>query len=233
VIEKMFQIYGLPELMKVEDFLIYLLPNDNFISKEIMKGSFEPEVKRFIENTLEPGDVFIDIGANLGYYTLIASRMIGANGCVFAFEPEPTAFHLLNMNITINELYNITAENKAVSDKEDEIELWISSINFGGSKIIGSPPNIMTKIKVESVSLDNYFKDFTKSIKLIKIDVEGAENLVIRGSRKILSKNRDIQVIMELWPYNEQEVYGIMGDLGFSSHILIDKKDFKEVIFFR
>lgn len=154
--------------------------------------SYEPMTTKIISKLIKDGDVVVDVGANIGYYTLLFSRLVGKNGVVYAFEPGPTNFEFLEKNIELNGYKNIVAEKKAVSDTAGIIKLYMHETNPGGHTIKNAYENLKS-IDVESITLQNYFSD--KKICFIKVDVEGAEDLVLKGAGRIIDGN--VGIVME------------------------------------
>ena len=113
--------------------------------------TWEPEETSLISNRLKPGDVFVDVGANLGYFTLIASDAVGPAGKVFAFEPAPHNFSLLEKNVRANRCGNVTCEQKAVTESNRTLELHLSSFNYGDHRIFART-TMPTTIAGKSVS---------------------------------------------------------------------------------
>lgn len=173
---------------------------DEWIQQHIyFLGYFDPRGIRYIKNQLYEGEVFVDIGANVGAYSLIASRLVGKSGKVLAFEPASKCFLRLSKNISMNGLTNIIAERKAVLEKNTQIDLHIASIhNLGMSSIFHHTSESGVTEKVEAVSLDDYAeKKSIQHISLIKIDIEGAELLALRGMKRIIEKFRP-RILIEL-----------------------------------
>jgi FkbM family methyltransferase len=156
-------------------------------------GVLEPLVTEIFEKTIRKGDVVLDIGANIGYYTLIAARKIGAEGRVYAFEPEPANFELLKKNVKLNNYRNVVLENKAVSNKNGTSKLYIHPTSTGGHSLTQKSD---VQIQVETVTVDSYFEKMER-IDLVKMDIEGAETLVIQGMSDVLRKNKQLKIIME------------------------------------
>lgn len=154
----------------------------------------EPGTAALVKSILKEGMTFIDIGANVGTYSYMASKIVGDTGRVFAFEPHPGCFSILK-KIT-KKCKNIIAYQKAVSDKEGIIKFHISTNNSAAHSIYGSEEK-SNAINVESVRLDDIFKDENKKIDLILMDVEGAEPSVIDGMKFLLSTNSNMQIITE------------------------------------
>ena len=142
--------------------------------------------------------IVIDIGANIGLYTSILSKLVGDKGKVFAFEPDPNNFRLLKKCITTNNLRNVTLEQKAISNHSHQGYLYQSGYNSGDNRIYKSNNNFKKTI-IDIITLDNYFKKIPK-INFIKMDVQGSENLAFMGMQKIILKNKNITIFSEFCP---------------------------------
>ena len=98
---------------------MYLDPTDKVITPTMLVlGNWEPSETSWFLRVVKPGDTFVDVGANAGYYTIIGSRLVGEKGKVYAFEPEPAMFALLEKNVRLNGLTNVVLERKALSNKQ-------------------------------------------------------------------------------------------------------------------
>jgi FkbM family methyltransferase len=143
-------------------------------------GIWEPEISHLVARILKPGDVFVDIGANVGYDSLLGSSLVGPQGQVVAIEASPTTFAKLKENIALNKSTNIRAVNVAVSDRVGTLDLFdVSERNCGaattlagrGGKLIAS---------VDALPLAQILTPTEMgSVRLIKIDVEGAEPMIL------------------------------------------------------
>jgi len=176
-------------------------------SSLLLEGVWEPEETSFVQKSLKPGMVFVDLGANIGYYTVIASGLVGSAGQVIAFEPEPRNFALLKKNIEANGCSNVVAENKAVGASPQRTALHLSRSNFGDHRTheaIGEPSARTEEkrltISVEAVSLDHYFKERPTRVDFLKMDIQGTEYDALIGMRQTLQQNPDITVLTEFWP---------------------------------
>jgi FkbM family methyltransferase len=159
-------------------------------------------IKRF---TPKKGDIVIDIGAHIGLYTIISSKRVGANGKVVAIEADPSNFEMLNSNIKLNQLTNVTPLNYAVYSKESKVKLYLPSGESGFTKYNTIMPNwINTQEKFVEVNANtlDYLLQLNEirqeEVNWIKIDVEGAEFEVLKGATNVLSKSKDIAILMEL-----------------------------------
>jgi len=163
----------------------------------IMHGIFSPAETEVIRSILKPSMVFVDIGANIGYFSLIAARVVGEKGMVYAFEPDNEHFQLLQKNIKKNGYTNITSVKKAVSDTTGVASFYLKKDNLCAHSLI--PNEKDSVVEVETITLDEYFKT-NNNIDVIKIDVEGAEPAVFRGMQKVISINKKIALITEFYP---------------------------------
>jgi FkbM family methyltransferase len=153
-------------------------------------------VARAIQTELHDGDTFIDAGANIGYFTLIASDIVGGNGRVFAFEPDRTTFSTLLKNIRTNSCGNVVAFMKAVSDRTGNTTMVINSANRGENQV-GVTSKSSPTIGVSCLALDDLG---ISEVNLIKLDIEGGEGHAIRGMKRIIEANENLKLIMELSP---------------------------------
>jgi FkbM family methyltransferase len=163
---------------------------------EYSKGINELPVQKAIAEHLCANDVFYDIGAHIGFFSLISAKMVGTSGHIYAFEPSIHNAKLIRQNVKLNNLENITIIEKAVSESEGVGKLLLTD-NPGGHTLeaVGNPENIAGVSMVGVVTVDNMvFKRKIKPPKLVKIDVEGAEIEVLRGMDHTISKYRPIIV---------------------------------------
>lgn len=162
------------------------------------REDYEPELA-YLESLLSPGKTFIDVGANLGIYTLVASRIVGEAGRVLAFEPSAQSFPLLRQNIALNGLRNVLALPVALSQKTGTAQLFSAPDPSGNS--FGKDPLFNGEIEeVVTDTLDNVLRRaFVREVDVIKMDVQGAEELVLRGASRLLCSMRPV-IIFEVYP---------------------------------
>lgn len=224
-------------VIKKIDGLFYELDLREFIDYEIYKnGCFEPETVKAIEKLARPGMTVIDIGANSGCHALRFAKIVGPEGKVFAFEPMSWAFKKMEKNVSLNKLSNLILERKALSDKNigsSEIDFACSwPINQRKENLHPIHKGKIMKDESEIITLDSYLeKNNIKKIDLIKLDVDGFELKILRGSLSSLKKSCPI-IILEIGRYtlNEQgdspeelidllleEKYQICNESDFSS----------------
>ena len=188
---------------QVDGHIMYLDKYDSL--KLSLNGIYEEDETRLIKKTVKKGDVVIDIGANIGYYTLIMARNVGKKGKVYAFEPDPENFSLLKKNIKKNGYQNAVLVQKAVSDKNGEISLFLSDSNTGDHRIVDTKDG-RNSVKVEMISIDDFLNDV--KINFIKMDIQGAEYFALKGMKETLKKSNNVKMFTEFWPSGLRE-FGI------------------------
>jgi FkbM family methyltransferase len=177
---------------------------------------WEPrETAAFLSHAREGMCVF-DVGANIGYYTLLAARAVGYSGRVYAFEPEPLNFTLLTRNVAENGFTNVRLVNAAVSNRKGLTRLHLDDANFGAHSFEAGSVRTSSglSVEVETVRLDD-FADVARSFEagiLVKVDVQGAEALVVEGGRGLLALPR-VAVFLELWPAGLERAHAEPGQL--------------------
>ena len=160
-----------------------------------------------VERLIKLGDNVVDVGAAIGYFTLIFARLVGINGMVFSFEPKTDRYEVLLKNIKVNNYSNIKTEKKAIMENNKKITFFSRNDGIAGLRYKDDVESIQQdldgskhKIPVEviTVELDDYLKkiDIIEDISFIKIDVDGPELLVLQGSKSLL-KNKNLKILME------------------------------------
>jgi FkbM family methyltransferase len=174
---------------------------DRFISPQVAEtGEWEPFETEIVDRMLGPGDVFVDIGANIGWYSIIAGAIVGAAGRVYAFEPEPENYTLAARNIALNGLTNVTLERVAIAERAGHAGLFLSVDNLGDHRLYESEAG-RTMETVPTVTLGGYFAERADRIRLVKIDAQGSEGKIFAGIPDDFVKARDIGAfILEYWP---------------------------------
>lgn len=185
----------------------------------------EEETTTLFESLVKPGAVVLDLGANIGYFTLLAARLTGPSGKVIAFEPEPRNFQYLTKNIELNGYQHVDAFEKAVSDRNGKTTLFICdydsghhTINqYGGIEAYRrGRKSSAHAIEIEVVALDEFLRDRVPRVDVIKMDLEGAEALAVEGMHAVLTRNDDIKLVVEFFPL-------LMTCMGSSPKAYIDR----------
>jgi FkbM family methyltransferase len=174
---------------------------DEIAREACMTGYYEPPVTRLFQAYVPPGAIVVDAGANWGYFTLLAAHAAGATGRVIALEPDPRQFASLEANVALNGFTWVTPLRAAAASEagrltlsgygEDERNRGVSRIEAGPG---GGP-----RFDVEAISIDEVTDPYS-SIDLVKIDVEGAEDLVLKGMARGLAARRYKAIVLELHP---------------------------------
>ena len=165
-----------------------------------INGVYEEVETELVKNHIKNGDVVLDVGANIGYYTLIFSDLVGKEGKVFAFEPDRSNFELLKKNVEYNKCKNVTLIQKAVSDNNEKVKIYIVSEHPAANRIFDAGDKERETIEVESIRLDDFFKEHNEIINFIKMDVEGVEFKVFKGMLEILKKSEKLKIMAEFAP---------------------------------
>jgi FkbM family methyltransferase len=173
-----------------------------------LTGDAEPEVQEALAELLKPGQTVYDVGANIGFFTILCSRLVGPSGRVYAFEPIPRNLATLKRNIALNGLTNVVVVEMALSSSSGTAEMFVSpwsafhSLNVeGASKQDNHGPDA-GEIVVQTVTLDEFVRDDgVHAPDLVKIDVEGAELIVLAGMRETLRTLKPL-VLCELHDTN-------------------------------
>ncbi|MEU9101903.1 FkbM family methyltransferase [Streptomyces sp. NPDC048361] len=175
-------------------------------------GVWEPHMTHWLRRSLKPGDTFIDVGANIGVFSVLGSRLVGSTGRVVAIEASPTFHRRLLRHAALNHRDNIRAVNVAVSDVRETLTFVLaSSHNMGANSIVPYDGPAESTFAIEAVPLAELLEpDEVARARVIKIDVEGAEGSAVRGLAPVLDGLRpDAEIAVEITPDR-------MGQLGDS-----------------
>jgi FkbM family methyltransferase len=195
----------------------------------LIHGIYEPLETELVKKEIKKGEVVLDIGANIGYYTLIFAKLVGEEGKVFAFEPDPTNFSLLKKNVELNGYKNVVLVQKAVSNKTGKIRLYLSKDNRADHRIYNSGDGRQS-IESEATRLDDYFKNYDGKIAFIKMDIQGAEGGALQGMFNLLKKN-NVKIAMEFCPIGlkrfgmePEECLKLLTESGFTLYEIAERE---------
>ena len=204
---------------------VYCEPADLIQSMIYHFGVWEPAISAVVKRLLAPGDVVADVGANIGYASLLASKIVGPNGGVVAIEAEPATHQKLRENLQANpSAMNVRTLNVAVSDAPGSLTLFTGNeSNIGAASVIASS-NRRESITVDAFPLDQLLTDDERMrLRLIKIDIEGAEPAVLRrflqtldlyGPRTCLIVEASPQIDRKAW----SELFTAFKEAGFYAY---------------
>ena len=178
----------------------------------------EPESTGAFWNAIRPGMLVIDGGANMGGYSLLASRRAGANGRVFAFEPDPRNFARLCDRM--RRFPNVQPVQKAIAAKSGESLLFLASFHAGHTLVDGRVGE--NGVAVSVTSLDDFVRDARlPGLDVVKLDIEGAEMLAIDGMQRLLRSDRRPVILCEVHPpITPEEFAGKMESFGYRACLL-------------
>jgi FkbM family methyltransferase len=197
---------------------------------------YEPEIAEVFNRAIQPGDTVFDVGANVGIFTVLAARLAGPDGCVVGFEPAPDNLERLTANLALNELANVTVVTQPVSDRICDVTFHLCSDNEGEHSL-WNPANHpfhpksrenFRPIAMTTTTIDNEVARLGLAPpRLIKIDAEGAEQLVLAGAAELLGEYEIPYIIAELndialtqMGSSQAELRGFMADLGYDTFLM-------------
>jgi FkbM family methyltransferase len=192
-------------------------------SLRMITGSYEPDTTALLERTLRPGQTFVDCGAHIGHFSLLAARKVVPSGRVYAFEPAMETFALLTRNIRVNHLGDIVrAIPRAVSDHPGPHTLFINHQDSMWHTLYGRGE--VRQQTVETTTLDAFFaREGWPAVDVLKVDVEGAELAVLKGMTELNSRNPGMKLIIEFASDSfvatglaPQTVFGQLQQMGFT-----------------
>jgi FkbM family methyltransferase len=196
-------------------------------------GIWEPNLTHWMAERLTPGDTFIDVGANVGYYSLLASKLVGTYGTVVAIEASPEIFKTLQRNLALNYTENVRPVNMAVYHSNAVLKVFRGSeYEVGQTTILEDEAverGFEVECEVDAAPLSAILRrEEMQNARLIKIDVEGAEWSVVHGMRPLLDSSRsDLEIIIEIKPEclarrgkQPDDLLNILSDAGFCAYRL-------------
>jgi FkbM family methyltransferase len=178
---------------------------EDFIQRHLYYfGIWEPLLTRFLAERLRPGDVFVDVGANVGYFSLYAAKLVGPRGDVIAIEASPSIYARLREHLSLNDVRNVRALNLAAADHAGTVSLYRGPAdNLGGSTLLADGTSGSTfecRVAAEPLTAIISREEWSRA-RIVKIDVEGAEAAVAEGMAPLLASARaDLEVVMEIAP---------------------------------
>ena len=183
----------------LEGLQLILLPGNEICRSIFVTGRYEPNEFLWLSRVLKPGSTFVDVGANLGIYTLFAAHRVSASGRVISIEPSTREMEALRGNVELNSIKNVSLVNVAVSDHDGGVELLIASARHAGHNTVGAfgyDTQLEKREKVRVARLDDILESASvKRVDVIKMDIEGAELAALRGATATLERSRPTLVL--------------------------------------
>jgi len=204
-------------LIIIDDHKIYF-PGNDFLLPELFTqvNLYEENTVNLLKKLLKNGMNVINIGANVGYFTLFAAREVGSSGKVIAFEPKEENVKFLRKNVEENKYTNVNVIHKAVTNKNEETKLLVgpsSAWNF----IIQKDMKNFPQESVTTTTIDEFLKDHPMKIDFVLMDAEGSEPYILEGMNETVTQNPNLQIITEYNPHALKEL-GKNGEY-FLQHI--------------
>jgi FkbM family methyltransferase len=212
-------------------------PNESTIIRYVASGRFyEPDVANVLLRVLREGDTFIDVGGNVGFFTMLAAALVGPAGRVLCFEPDPANTERLRQNVGLNGFANVTVIDRPALARPDRVEFWLNSDDGGGSALWDPAlyaGNVRSRTMPKPLSLAGTTIDAEVGrlnlggVRLLKVDTEGAEHAVLRGAAGLLADTAVPFVVCELHEFglgrmgsSQGALRGFMAELGYDGFML-------------
>ena len=210
-----------------ENFYMQLNPTEHIQQQLFWYGYYEKDLGEILSKIIKPGDVFIDIGANIGYFSLLVANNV-STAKVISFEPVREIFERLKENVAINDFKNITVFNAAVGEMKEEKELFVSGPDNLGMSSFQQPGNFSGKKEIVQVLvLDEWFQRAgLAKIDVIKLDVEGSELAALKGMKEILQSFKPIVIVeinpetLSMFDLAAHDIYDYLDNFNFKGFII-------------
>lgn len=177
-------------------------------------GSYEAGLGKIMSELVRPGDVFFDIGAHIGIYSIVASATVGDEGHVYAFEPDPVALTYLKQNVEENDAQNLTIVETAVSDSDGEAKITAGKFGYSGTTLGTRTGADQIETVAHTVRLDTFCETHNVSPDVVKVDIEGGEVKLLKSGIEILRQSR--VVFFEFHPVKIRSDFGEEPDAIYS-----------------
>lgn len=201
---------------------------DSSVGRSILlRGTYEPPVEEVLRRHLRPGDTFVDVGANVGYLSVVAATLVGPTGKVHAFEPNRELVTLLQESMRENGLTQLHPNEVGLWSEAGELQLRLEPSSAHSYLRLGGAAAGAVEVRVPVTTLDDYLDGQGQPpVRLVKVDVEGAELHVLRGARRCLARDRPVLVVelldwgLERYGDDIEGVFAFLGCLGYTARDL-------------
>lgn len=220
--------------VRVHDRIMFANTLDRLMALYFWKFSIlEDSETHLLQRLIKKDMVVLDIGANIGYYTLQFADWVGQEGKIFAFEPDPNNYSLLVKNIQANNIQNVIPVQKAVADQTQQIQLYRCEDHSGDHRIYDSLDGRQS-VNVEAIALDDFFSE-NERVDFIKMDIQGAEYSALAGMERLIQQQNTLKILCEFSP-NLLKLAGIsenhflqrITDYGLQLHFINEQR--KELV---
>jgi FkbM family methyltransferase len=213
---------------------LWLRADDELVTPVISEhGLWEPEVSAFLVRRLRAGATFVDVGSNIGYFSILASPLVGPRGRVFAVEPDPSNLRVLRANLWRNRATNASVLPIAAWNERTQVSLMLQAEGGAGSWVTPDPreqslhDSASVGVLVPAAPLDDLI---TGRLDVLKVDCELTDHLVVQGCERLLAANPEAEVVVEFFTrakshigQGPEEILGYYRGLGFATHLLDDE----------
>lgn len=191
----------------------------------LKNGVYESGMVQVIKTYLKPGDMFVDLGTNEGYFTVIASQLVGNKGKVIAIEPQSRLQPIIKKNLNLNNCDNVTILQAIILDTPKVASMYISTdMNTGSTSLVKTSRFSLPQEEVQGLTLTEVFQQQgITTCNLLKVDIEGYEYEAILGSRELFTSHRVKAIALELHPEHlakrgrsEKEIIDFLSSCGYS-----------------
>jgi FkbM family methyltransferase len=188
-------------VVETDNGRFFIDPASNF-GNGVLECEYEPEMTKTLKSLLVEGDTFVDLGANEGYFSVIASKIVGSTGKVICIEPQSRLQGIIFRNMLENKAFNIDVFQRAISDHIGIASLsLLPDMNTGGSGLFCATKYSVPKENVPQITLSRLLDQVCKNkIRLLKMDIEGLEHEAIFGSKNLFTKDIIENIALELHP---------------------------------
>jgi FkbM family methyltransferase len=214
----------IPKPLRLPSGAWWLVRNDA-LGAILSAGGFENPQRRFVERFLQPGMTVLDLGAHHGFYTLVASKRVGARGKVISFEPSPRERRALRLHLLLNRCRNVEVEELALGDEDTESDLFVVEDYASGCNSLRRPDvqASTSTLRVRVSCLDSWLaKRDIGRVDFIKLDVEGAELNVLKGASRLLQREPRPVILAEVqdvrtlpWGYRARDIIDHLVNRGY------------------
>lgn len=222
---------SIPPQISIPEGVVILNQNDAAVSGQIALDAYERFETELFRQSVKEGMTVVDLGANIGYFTVIAGKLVGSKGRIYSYEPEPDNNRRLRQNIEVNHVSHAQAIDVALSDKSGRQEFYITEENRGTHSLSdnrGTGKSIM----VETDTLDASLSKFgSPVVDVMKMDIEGAEALALAGMKETIRRSSSLVMFVEFFPhgllrFGKQPVQFLrdLEGLGFSLSVIDESK---------
>lgn len=190
-----------------------------------LTGTFESKETEFLRRLILPGQVCIDVGASFGWYTVLLSKMVGASGRVYAFEPIPHTFYVLQRNVALNSCENVTLESCALAESPGQSDLYLPDSGVSGSLELHPYDSSYQSIPCCIETLDRYCQAAgVAQVDFIKADIEGAEWLLLKGGEETIRRWKPLLLLevqahsSALFGYTPADIFDWLQKCGYRAY---------------